>query len=338
MKRKLFFLVMCLGIGFMYSQPRVSLEHNGTTTIYVGNSAFVQAFTAAVDGDFIYLPGGTFEVPSFDKKVTIIGAGVFPNATTTTGKTFINGVITFFDNADGLTLEGVEVSGSLNFANNHSINNVVIKRCVINGDVNFSGNLLNATNFSFIENVLRGSLNLPNLETGLFSNNIIQGVVRDSSGNMFQNNIFLHNDCGYYGNVALITGNNNTFQNNIFNRQCDNFVGGTGNRFLKNIFVMTASSFGTTPTLTDNYMNVSYPTVFVNQTGGTFEYNQDYHLQTPATYLGMDGSEVGVFGGQFPFKTQLIPENPHISVKNINPTTNSSGELQVEIKAEAQNH
>ena len=72
MKRKLFFLVMCLGIGFMYSQPRVSLEHNGTTTIYVGNSAFVQAFTAAVDGDFIYLPGGTFEVPSFDKKVTII--------------------------------------------------------------------------------------------------------------------------------------------------------------------------------------------------------------------------------------------------------------------------
>ena len=153
---------------------------------------------------------------------------------------------------------------------------------------------------------------------------------------MFTNNIFLHNECGYYGNYPLITGSNNTFQNNVSLRQCDNFVSGTGNKFIKNIFVINATTFGTTPTLTDNYMNVDRATVFVNQTGNTANVNHNYHLVNPASYLGTDGTEVGLFGSTTPFKEQMIPENPHISVKNIQTSTNSAGELQIELKAEAQ--
>lgn len=336
MKKIFFFLVMSLGIGFMYSQPRVSLEHSGTTTIFVGNGALVEAYNAAVNGDVIFLPGGTFDVPSFNKTIKVYGAGAFPDATINTGKTFLNGNVSIGDAADNFYLEGVEITGGVIFGYSQAVNNVTIRRCVIDSDVNVNGTLWNATNFALLESVIIGTLNLQNLQTGLVANNILQGYVRESNGNMFTNNIFLHNDCGYYGNYPLITGSNNTFQNNISLRQCDNFVSGTGNKFVKNIFAMNATSFGTTPTLLGNYMNIDPTTIFVNQTGTVANYAHNYHLVNPTTYLGTDGTEVGIYGSANPFKEQMIPENPHISLKNINTSTNTAGELQIEVKAEAQ--
>lgn len=336
MKKTLFFWMMCLGIGFMYSQPRVSLEHNGTTTIFVGNSALVSAYNAAADGDFIYLPGGTFDVPSFNKSLKIYGAGAFPAATITTGRTFLNGNLTVEDNADNFYIEGVEIMGGVILGYNQAVNNVTIKRCIINSDVNINGTLWNATNFALLESVVIGTLNFSNLQTGLIANNILQAFVRDSNGNLFTNNIFLHSDCGYYGNYPLISGSNNTFQNNISLRQCDNFLSGTGNKFVKNIFVINPSVLGTTPTLIDNYINIDRTAIFVNQTGNLADVNHNYHLVNPNLYPGTDATEVGIFGSSTPFKEQMIPENPHISVKNIQTSTNTAGELQIEIKAEAQ--
>lgn len=336
MRKFFFFLAMSLGIGFMYSQPRVSLEHNGTTTIFVGNGALVEAYNASVNGDVIFLPGGTFDLTGFNKSIKIYGAGAFPSATTTTGKTFLNGNLSLGEEADNFYLEGVEITGAVIFANNQSVNNVTIRRCIINSDINISGASWVTTNFALLESVVLGTLNFQNLQTGLIANNILQTFVRDSNGNMFTNNVFLHNECGYYGNYPLITGSNNTFQNNVSLRQCDNFVSGTGNKFIKNIFVINAAEFGTTPTLTDNYMNVDRATVFVNQTGNTANVNHNYHLANPTSYIGTDGTEVGLFGSTTPFKEQMIPENPHISVKNIQTSTNAAGELQIELKAEAQ--
>lgn len=336
MKKFLFFLAMCLGISLMYSQPRVSLEHNGITTIYVGNGALVSAYNAAVNGDVIYLPGGTFDVVTFNKNITIYGAGAFPAATTTTGKTYLNGNITLGEDADNFYLEGVEISGSVNFGYNQSVNNVTIKRCVLTSDVNINGTSWNATNFALLESVVIGNLNFSNLQTGLVANNILQAFVRDSNGNLFTNNIFLHSDCGYYGNYPLITGSNNTFQNNIYLRKCDNFVSGTGNKFQKNVFVINATAFGTTPTMTNNYMNVDNTTLFIDQTGNAANYDHNYHLVNPTAYLGTDATQVGIYGSTSPFKEQMIPENPHISVKNIGTSTNTAGELQIELKVEAQ--
>lgn len=336
MKKFLFFLVMCLGITLVYSQPRVSLEHNGTTTIFVGNGALVSAYNASVNGDVIYLAGGTFDVPSFNKSISIYGAGAFPAATLTTGKTYLNGTLSIGEEADNFYLEGVEITGGVNFGYNQSVNNVTIKRCVINSDVNVTGANWNATNFALLESVVLGTLNFSNLQTGLVANNILQAFVRDSNGNMFTNNIFLHNYCGYYGDYFLISNSNNTFQNNIFLRKCDNFVSGTGNKFQKNVFVINPTAFGTTPTLLDNYMNVDDTTLFVNQTGNTASFDHDYHLVNPASYVGTDGTQVGIYGSTSPFKEQMIPENPHISVKNIGTSTNTSGELQIELKVEAQ--
>lgn len=336
MKKILFFLVMSLGIFTVYSQPRVSLEHNGNTTIFIGNGAFVEAYNASVDGDIIFLPGGTFDVPTIYKKLKIYGAGVFPDATTATGKTYLNGTLSIMEGSSDFRLEGVEIIGALNFNTNQPINNVIIKRCKINSDLNIPGSALNATNFNLIESVVLGNINIQNLTTGIFNNNIIQGQINSTEGNLFTNNIFLYSNCGYYDHIAGLYGSNNLFQNNIFTRSCAQIIGGTSNTFNKNIFVSNPTGFGTTPIMNGNFMGNVMADVLMNQTGAEFNFDHNYHLKNPASFVGTDNTQVGIYGGTNPFKEQMIPENPHISLKNIATSTNTSGELQVEIKAAAQ--
>lgn len=77
-------------------------------------------------------------------------------------------------------------------------------------------------------------------------------------------------------------------------------------------------------------------TVFINQSGNIFDYNQDYHLVDPATYLGIDNTEVGIYGGMYPIKDGAVPQNPHIQTKSVAPITDVNGDLQIEIQVEAQ--
>ena len=57
----------------------------------------------------------------------------------------------------------------------------------------------------------------------------------------------------------------------------------------------------------------------------------DYQLndEAKATYLGTDGTEIGIYGGIMPFKA--TPTNPHISDMKVAQKTTESGNLKVEI-------
>ena len=57
MKRIVIFLLSCLTIYVQAQRITVALHHNGSATMFYGNSAFTNANTAAVNGDTIYLPG-----------------------------------------------------------------------------------------------------------------------------------------------------------------------------------------------------------------------------------------------------------------------------------------
>lgn len=64
----------------------------------------------------------------------------------------------------------------------------------------------------------------------------------------------------------------------------------------------------------------------------------DFHLNNPASYLGTDGTQIGLFGGSKPFKQGGLPENPHIRYKNIAPQTDNNGLLSIDIKVGAQSN
>ena len=320
------------------AQQKVALHHTGTTTIFSGSNPLIDAYAASVANDTIYLPGGTFAPPSnFDKKIAVFGAGHYENATLATGKTFINGNVVLKENADNFYIEGIEINGNLTFSDNESVNQVVVKRCKINGTLNVVGNLsLPSTNFGLFGSVVLGNIDLVNAQNILISNSILQGRVFNSIGNAFNNTIFLNN-YSYYGSEAPLNGDNNQVNNNIFiNANTGYLIGGNGNVAKNNLCVLPTPNFGTLPTASGNFVGIVQTAIFITQSGNYFNYSDDYHLQNTSSYLGIDGTQVGIYGGLFPYKEGAIPSNPHIESKTIAPQTNATGELNIQVLVKAQ--
>ncbi len=338
-KQTLFTLIIAIATTMTMNAQTIALHSSTGVQIFKGNTALASAYTASQSGDTLYLSGHTFTPPAaFDKQLMIFGAGHYVDSTLATGKTFINGNVTLSENADLFYIEGVEITGNYEISTNHAVNNAIIKRCKINGTFNALGDLSNSTaNLSLIGNVMTGRLNIENIQNSILSNNILSNTFQGSNGNLINNNIVL----GYiYGSSMdyLFQGNNNTLNNNIFIWEGYNAnVNGIGNVFNNNLYVEPTPNYGTSATSIGNYTGILQSEIFVNQTGTVFNYAHDYHLKAPSTYLGTNGSQVGIYGGTFPYKEGAVPQNPHIQINNIAPTTNVNGDLQIQIQVGAQN-
>jgi hypothetical protein len=84
-----FFLLCSLYAAI--AQRKIALEHSGASSFFTD---IPTAIDAAVSGDIIYLPGGSF--PGFDifnKQLTIIGVGHNLDSTAATTMTLISGNI-----------------------------------------------------------------------------------------------------------------------------------------------------------------------------------------------------------------------------------------------------
>lgn len=333
--KKLNILLALVALTASLSAQKIALHSTSGVQHFTGNTAFEMAYNASQGGDTIYLPGGSFNPLTFDKKLTIFGAGHYPGSTQATGKTFINGAITFGGNADQFHLEGVEITGTVTFTTNASINQVIIKRCKIIGSFNVLGNLSTPTsNLALIGNVFIGLVNLENAQNVFMSNNIFQSGLANTNGNLISNNIFLNH---YYSCTwTVIAGNNNQINNNYF---ASTWVAscGTGNSFSHNLISGDGVNYGVNPTVTNSYLTVPMSSAFINSPTNLFDYSHNYNLNAPATYLGTDGTQVGIYGGTYPYKEGAVPSNPHIQLKNIAPTTDSNGMLNIQINVKAQN-
>lgn len=313
----------------------IALHSASGVQIFKGNTALASAYLAAQNSDTLYLSGGTFfPPPNFDKQLTVFGAGHYVDSTQTTGKTFISGNVYLQENADLFYVEGVEITGNFTFNINHSINNAKIIRCKINGATSITGDLSNATNnLGLIGNVFIGTVDISNTVSAVLYNNIFQGLLKNTYGNQINNNIFLGG--GYVSTWTVFTGNNNYLNNNIF-LFGSGITYGIGNTFYNNLFMSLTPGYGTTPTVVNSYENVPQADIFLSQSGIVFDYSHNYHLKSPSTYKGTDDSEVGIYGGIFPYKEGAVPMNPHIQSKSVSPQTNESGELNVIIKVGTQ--
>jgi hypothetical protein len=330
----------------IYSQIAVALHTAGEggareVKFYYRSDGFQQAYADAADGDTIYLPGGTFEPPStISKQLVIFGAGHYPGATTETGKTFINGDVRLATGADHLHLEGLHITGNfLTQANNISVKNVRVIRCFILGTISIRGDKSNpSTNISFSGCVLASTATnfFDNVDNLAIHNSIINGRISGSEGNMFSNNIFFFTSVNQY---LLNSSHNNTIRNSIFYHRSDWYwiSGSTGNSWLNNIFEAEGPRFHGTDTDANNYKGVAFSPVFANQNGSAFSYEDDYRLVNPESYSGTDGTQAGIYGGVFPYREMAVPGTPRISSSSVSPTTNSDGNLSIEITVEAQN-
>lgn len=340
-------VVFTLLIQMANSQNLIAVQNGGTTTFYTDINA---AITGALAGDTIYLPGGSFTIlNSISKPIHIVGVGHDPDSTNATNYTYLNGSsypagsLQLTSGASGGSISGVLIPSTFLLGDgNGCATNYKIYRCKIKQMASMQSNTwqCSPSNISIIECII-DYIGFPSASNLLIYNNILISLSGIGSNNVVRNNVFLSASTplstSYYFIVSSYFENNifigspfiyyysNTFNNNVFNN----------NIFVENV---TFPYQGTSNIGINNIINQSPNSIFVNQTGNSFSYDLDYHLQpnSPGKNAGTDGTDIGIYGGAFPWKEGSLPPNPHLQSKVVSNTTDQSGNLNVNIKVAAQ--
>lgn len=324
-----------LTITTVFGQKRVALHSNGTTIIYNGSQPYIDAYTDAVSGDTIYLPGGQLASPTtYDKRLTIYGTGLRADTSVITEKTQILG-FTLLAGADNFHLEGVQVNGSITLQSNTKIDSTIFKRNRVMANISVPGTNQDCEGFRIQESVIEGSVNLQNTSSPEVTNNIMRYISNVENGYL-ANNILINtanSSTRMLSNVnqTLIENNYiaNLFISSYFISNCSN------NSFNNNAFNVDPTSDASN-SWNGNYLSIGPASLFVDYLW-PFNEAANYNLQNPASFQGTTSNEICIYGGLFPAKEGFAPENPHYQFKNIATQTNTNGQLEVEITIEAQN-
>ncbi len=311
------------------------VKPNGATTIH---TTLQDAYAAASNGDYIYLPGGTFSFTgdSVAKKLTIFGAGFNSDSTQVTLTTIISAYnsLVITPNGSGCHFEGIEFNKpntgyyggeSISILNCKLTNlmyffNAIVK-CSIIESLNSSGSI-SYCNSSLIENCLIGASSYGT-------------AVLACNSSIFQNNIFHHHP---YAISYFHSCQNSICKNSILEdiNKMNNYSSSVifyNNLVVGSPYTLPPNQFGTifTPNISDIFQSSITDIV----------YNKSYNYQLNSTCIGknagLDGTDVGIFGGANPCNMGWVPSNPHIYYENVSSQTNSQGKLPVQIKVRSGN-
>lgn len=338
--RKLIAITSSLLLSITINAQVIStLHHNGVTTVYYNQNGLADAYNSAVAGDTIYLLGGHFNPVTINKRITVFGAGHYPDSTGATNVTYIDGPFSIGEFADSVRIEGLRIGGTLTITSDQSVNHALIKRNYIAGNLDVGGSRTNPTMFMvFTGNVVNGWLYGSNMLQCDISNNIFNAPIASLYMCSFRNNVVTSWSWAgwpYYTDYVMNDCDNCLIENNVFTSrsvllQCDNSIA----RF--NVFEGTPSNVSGTTNFVSNYPTVSMASYFINFTSTNFTYTDNYHLQTPSSYLGSDATQTGIYGGARPYKEAAVPTNPHIRAVNVPATTDVNGNLNINVQAGAQ--
>ena len=320
---------------------KITVSENFTTPADYEN--LQEAINAAIASDTIYVSLGSYGDIRINKKLTLIGVGFDIN-----NYSYID-EITFINSIDQNSTLGTIIKGfnidNFKFSTASNTNtfgktfkNLFFSRCKFRDSNYFNPNYIyNGFNFRNCVFTDGGTANL--LGSGSHFNHIFE-------------NCYIEKSYVYY-----TTGNTNRDYFNIIFRNCildrniaDNAKGIT----IENSIIL--SPFGTkASTLTDNLFNnnlftgsgitgldasniVNANPLFENRTGEFSRYN-NYRLKegSPAKGKGTNGTDIGMFGGNYPFEDYSSSIPRIISLRGENDVNQiKAGErLKIEIVAEA---
>lgn len=357
-----FYFLLFAGILFstMAQATVLRVDNNpGASANYV---RLQDAINNAEEGDSIYVVGSPnwYDVNAngspveirINKQVTIIGPGYFlgQNTNTQVSKQIASIYrINIGEGANGTVLTG------LNLGNVNST--ITINRERFDGSQGTNG----PSNLRIYRNNIE-HIYIVYGENTLVSQNYFNTsgspiwLYEDATGTVITNNIILasSNSATIYcpDDAALVNTvisnntinnglnriNNTTIQNNIFisgtiSNNCDN------NTLRNNLFTTTQDAvIGSTTgnTLTDNIYSAVQANLFVVPTP-TFD--NEYRLadNSPAVAEGVNGEDLGAFGGATPYKAAGIPSIPAIYDLSTSGVGTTAEGMQVQIKAKTNN-
>lgn len=313
------------------TEPVATLNHDGQITQYNGSNALQAAHNDAVSGDIITLNGGTFNACTITKGITLRGAcmGTTPEMeeqgmrSTSIGTemriqvplTETNTLIIedmCFDKA--LTIDSVpHVSFSRVYTSEYlrpriNIDHLDVVQCCLIFDQYSSDFYSASTVYSFVNSAItfKSTCFLPyhvyadhcNIKS--FRSNTSKVEDYDC---VFKNCIFASYEYALpYGCVA-------------------NYCVAVDSRLLR---CCTSNGCKT----------ASLEELFENQEGtSNGQYVNPLTEEAAATYLGADGTQVGIYGGAFPFT--MMPNNPIVISSEIAEETTEDGKLRVKIEVKS---
>ena len=304
-------LIMMSMTASAISINKALLDHNGTVTLYDG---LQEAINASADGDVIYLTLGTFKGPfTVSKKITIRGTGE---------TSIIDGDVSIsIPGSPKLTsplLEALAVSGTVSI--NSEVNEMILRKSKI-GNFTIGANIDGAVlDRCYITN----SLTLSSYIKGMTVVNTKLYHVKALSGST-QNTTFVN--CNFYQlHTNYFSG---TIINSIIQGRHHDYNGGNGytlnSTVILNSLINLYTSDGYNSLFSIGSSSVAQGCYKVNENNVvTSECECKYDTSTlqSKSYLGTDGTVVGIYGGDTPFT--LEPSVPKV--------TSSSLDLDMEKK------
>lgn len=337
--KKLFSLLSMLCMSMvMFAQNTLvaTLSHGEDITMYYGTYALRDAVNAAASGDVINLSGGAFQAVNITKGITLRGTGIDDSAPSYISGDFTINVAT--DDANRLSMEGIRCPGTItmqgtfnnpyfvkcafyafNYTNNPDIKNAMFISCRISNRCQQTGT---------------GTVQFINSYVGAFSNNgatntgasFINCVIKPQSDGFDYYNYRPDRICNSQLLNCIIYHNHSSYKNQRYNLPSNTIATNCVSIGFENLFGAQAANTGNKSFSYDDFSKV-----FKSFTGSYSE-AQQFELSDEAktTYLGTDGTEVGMHGGLQPYDT--TPSYPQITKMNVANKTTADGKLSVEIE------
>jgi len=362
MKTKDFLLVALFLFLFTFIKAgqTITIQHGAKLIVY---SNIDSALFYSSDGDTLYFSGGVTDTVTninVKKKVCMIGVGYNPDSLNNTGgASKIRGNLIIFPSANGGSISGFNITGSISFGDPIGDNNITryeISRCITPKIITDNYSVPNNLKGVYVSESIIGGVypsyysNIPCSSTYLadslfFSNCIIRNQVYDLKHTSFDH-------CVFFDGEVFTNLQNSTINNSIFTTtnttgaieyMCCSINSYSDDITMKwfNTSSQTTVSInlpqGNNNNVTNNF-EVQKDSVFVKTANaGHFSYSDNYHLSSTAKKVGngSDNSEIGIFGG-LGFKWSTYPSNPHITFKSIGSSNNANGKLDVHITVKAQ--
>ena len=337
---KKFFSLMLLFVAtvltnnaFAQGSLLATLNHEGTISTFYGAQAWKNAHDAAANGDVITLSSGTFVAVDITKAITVRGAGMGIDSTAVSEPTVITGdfKINIADpGSNRLTLEGIYSNHTIHYTN---VVNPLFLKCRLNKVTydNYSTSVLKDA--SFIHCRIADEFNLGTNSSASCVNSVIQDPY--SKDNYTSNFEFINCVIVFTGS-PLYSVSSSSFKNCIFRSvYTSDYVSGSSTAY--NCVGLGSTNIFKNVTNATNKIVSDFASIFKTYTGAKLDLldSENFQLTDAAKtqYLGTDGTEVGIYGGNLPFDP--TPSNPQITKCNVAAKSTADGKLSVDIEVNA---
>lgn len=326
----LFVAAVLTNNAFAQGSLLATLNHEGTVSTFYGASAWKNAHDAAVNGDVITLSSGTFVAVDITKAITVRGAGMGIDSTAVAEPTVISGNFSINITEPGsnrLTLEGIYSNHSIYY---NTVINPLFLKCRLSIIAAYGSGSRILRDASFIHCRIASVLSLSENCSASCVNSVIQDPY--SSNSLTSNFEFIN--CCLIGDMGYVKSS--SFKNCIISdNNNDHYIGSSCTAY--NCVCLTADNYFRDITNSTNKSLTEYATLFKTYSGGSLNLldSETFELTDAAKtqYLGMDGTEVGIYGGNLPFDP--TPSNPQITKCNVAAKSTADGKLSVDIEVNA---